>query len=77
MTINKSNDQKKELALQKNINMDGLINQKDVSEGIQDIIEPEIGTQEGDRASIYWGDEWNIEEGEKRSKKKIRNIKDK
>ncbi|MBC6973418.1 hypothetical protein H9I32_13910 [Bacillus sp. Xin] len=70
MTINKSNDPKKELALQKNSNMDGLINLKDVSEGIQDIVEPETSTQEGNRASIYWGDEWNVEEGEKRSRKK-------
>ncbi|HEK9103970.1 hypothetical protein [Bacillus cereus] len=70
MTINKSNDPQKELALQKNSNMDGLTNLKDVNEGIQDIVEPETSTQEENRASIYWGDEWNIEEGEKRSRKK-------
>ena len=68
MPINKSNNPKESLALQKNKNMDGLINAEDASEEIQTAIEPKVSMQEGDRVSIYWGDEWNIEEGEKRKK---------
>ncbi|MDZ5608193.1 hypothetical protein U2I54_14105 [Bacillus pseudomycoides] len=30
----------------------------------------DISMQDGDGISIYWGDEWNIEEGEKKQKNK-------
>lgn len=70
MTINKSNDPKEDLALQKNKNMDGLIKAEDASKEIQAVIESKVSMQKEDRASIYWGDEWNIEEGEKSKRKK-------
>ncbi|MBO1582397.1 hypothetical protein [Bacillus sp. XF8] len=57
MSTNKPNSSKKELAPKKIQHTNELNATEDVN------------MQDGDGISIYWGDEWNIEEGEKKQKK--------
>ncbi|MFL0490531.1 MULTISPECIES: hypothetical protein [Bacillus] len=70
MTNNKSNDSKEELAIPKIPDTDELINIEDAREGVQVIIPAYENMREGDGIQIYWGDEWNIEEGEKKEREK-------
>ncbi|MEN1936632.1 hypothetical protein AAIE21_13790 [Paenibacillus sp. 102] len=57
MSTHKPNRSKKELTPQKNQHTNELNATEDVS------------MQDGDGISIYWGDEWNVEKGEKKQEK--------
>lgn len=70
MTNDKSNDSKEELAIPKIPGTDELINIEDAREGVQVTIPAYDKMREGDEVQIYWGDEWNIEEGEKKKENK-------
>lgn len=70
MTNDKSNDTKEELAPPRITDTDELINIEDAREGVQVTIPAHDNMREGDEVQIYWGDEWNIEEGEKKKENK-------
>ncbi|WP_025149533.1 hypothetical protein [Bacillus sp. H1a] len=70
MTNNKSNDSKEELAIPKTPDTDELINIENAREGVQVTIPAYDNMREGDEIQIYWGDEWNIEEGEENEREK-------
>lgn len=70
MTNDKSNDTKEELAPPRITDTDELINIEDAREGVQVTIPAYDNMREGDEVQIYWGDEWNIEEGEKKKENK-------
>ncbi|HDR4864604.1 TPA: hypothetical protein QCR55_000936 [Bacillus cereus] len=70
MTNDKSNDSKEELAPPRITNTDELINIEDAREGVQVTIPAYDNMREEDEVQIYWGDEWNIEEGEKKKENK-------
>lgn len=70
MTNNKSNDSKEELAITKTPDTGELINIENAREGVQVTIPAYDNMREGDEIQIYWGDEWNIEEGEEKEREK-------
>ncbi|MGQ7772730.1 hypothetical protein [Bacillus sp. WC2507] len=70
MTNDKSNDSKAELAPPRITDTDELINIEDAREGVQVTIPAYDNMREEDEVQIYWGDEWNIEEGEKKKENK-------
>ncbi|HFK1771013.1 MULTISPECIES: hypothetical protein [Bacillus] len=70
MTNDKSNDTKEELAPPRITDTAELINIEDAREGVQVTIPAYDNMRKGDEVQIYWGDEWNIEEGEKKKENK-------
>ncbi|MFJ8240806.1 hypothetical protein [Bacillus tropicus] len=70
MTNDKSNDSKEELTPPRITDTEGLTNREDAKEGVQVTIPAYESMREGDRIDVFWGDEWNIEEGEKKKENK-------
>lgn len=69
MDNNKSNASKEELAIQNILDTYKLINMEDAREETEVTIPAYENMREGDTIDVFWGDEWNIEKGEKKKNK--------